>query len=77
MVTWRTLYGLRERDDYYVDEYYHNLLYEGSYISRTLEQDEIAERELRAERYLWHCLAVKIIRPWRWWFRRLVGGVWQ
>lgn len=46
-------------------------------ITRFLEQDAITERDIKAEKYLWKCLALKVVRPWGWWFRRLVGGVWQ
>lgn len=45
-------------------------------ISELLEQDMIVERNYRATQYLNDC---KLIRElsWKWWFRQLLGGVWQ
>lgn len=46
-------------------------------ISDLLEKDELAERDQKAECYMYRCLGYKVLHPWKWWFRRLMGGVGQ
>lgn len=46
-------------------------------IEEVLHKDDLSKRELQAELYIWYCSARKVYHPWQYFWRHILGGVWQ